>query len=454
LGCPQTRVNNPPAPPDILAIRRFPPGGLLVAWPGRKFLPHKDVHAMERLTSFAGLFVMIGLAWLLSANRRRINWPSVAIALALQVGLALLILRTAPGNAVFAWLGDVFAALLGFVDVGAGFVFGTSGAAGRDTSLLTSFAFGTLPTIIFFSSLMAVLYHLNVMQHVVRAAAVVMRRGLRLSGAESLAVAANVFLGQIEAPLVVRPYLATMTQSELMLVMLAGFATIAGGVMAAYVRMGIDAGHLVTASVISAPAAVLVAKILQPEVDEPQTHGRAAHEEQVATVNLFDAATSGAVVGLRIALQVGAVIIAFLALVAMCEFAFQWTLSQFGADLTLRGVLGYAFAPLAWTMGIPWSDCPIAGELLALRLVTNEFIAYAELGELLQQDAPIGPRAEILLTYALCGFANFGSIGVQLGGIGGAVPARQSDLARLGLRAMLGGMLACFMTACVAGVLL
>jgi CNT family concentrative nucleoside transporter len=413
------------------------------------------MQAMERLVSFAGLVVMIGLAWLLSAERRRINWRVIALALGLQFALALLILRTSPGQAAFAWLGDVFAALLGFVDVGAGFVFGTLVPGGRrDTSLLTSFAFGTLPTIIFFSSLMAILYHLNVMQHVVRAAAVVMRKGLRLSGAESLAVAANIFLGQIEAPLVVRPYLAGMTQSELMLVMLAGFATIAGGVMAAYVRMGIDAGHLVSASVISAPAAVLVAKILQPEIDEPKTMGRAVHEEDAPTVNVFDAATSGAVVGLRIALGIGAVIIAFLALIAMCEFAFEWALSWFGAELTLRGVLGYAFAPLAWVMGIPWADCRAAGELLAVRLVANEFIAYAELGEMIKDDRAISPRAEVLLTYALCGFANFGSIGVQLGGIGAAVPARQSDLARLGLRAMLGGMLACFMTACVAGVLL
>jgi CNT family concentrative nucleoside transporter len=409
---------------------------------------------MERLTSFAGLFVMIGLAWLLSADRRRIDWRVIAIALALQFAVGLVILRTTPGQAVFAWLGDVFAALLGFVDVGAGFVFGTSAPGGRDTSLLTSFAFGTLPTIIFFSALMSILYHLNVMQHVVRAAAVVMRKGLRLSGAESLSVAANIFLGQVEAPLVVRPYLAAMTQSELMLVMLAGFATIAGGVMAAYVRMGIDAGHLVTASVISAPAAVLVAKILQPETEEPKTLGRAVHEEDTPTVNVFDAATTGAVVGLRIALQVGAVIIAFLALIAMCEFAFERLLSWFGSELTLRSVLGYIFAPLAWVIGIPWADCQTAGELLGLRLVTNEFIAYAELGDMIKDNPPISPRAQVLLTYALCGFANFGSIGVQLGGIGGAVPARQSDLARLGLRAMLGGMLACFMTACVAGMLL
>ena len=411
---------------------------------------------MERLISFAGLFVMIGIAWLLSARRRRIDWRIIVTGLALQLALALVILRTSPGRAAFDWLGDLFAALLGFVDSGAGFVFGTATPDGtRDTQLLTSFAFGALPTIIFFSSLMSILYHLNLMQRAVRVAAVVMRRAMRLSGAESLAVAGNIFLGQVVAPLVVRPYLANMTTSELMVVMLTGFATIAGGMMAAYVRMGIDAGHLVAASVISAPAAVVIAKIMQPEVDEPATRGRAATEEKVATVNLFDAATSGALVGLKIALQVAAVIIAFLALIAMAEFLFQWVLSQFGSALTLRDLLGYLFAPMAWMIGIPWADCRTAGELLGLRLVSNEFIAYAELGQMIGQDnSPISARGEILLTYALCGFANFGSIGVQLGGIGAAAPTRASDLARLGLRAMLGGMLACFMTACVAGMLL
>jgi CNT family concentrative nucleoside transporter len=302
---------------------------------------------------------------------------------------------------------------------------------------------------------MSILYHLGLMQLVVRWVAVAMRKGMRLSGAESLSVAANIFLGQVEAPLVVRPYLAGMTRSELMVVMLGGFATIAGGVMAAYVRMGVDAGHLVTASVISAPAAILVAKILEPELDQSATHGQGVAAEQASTVNVIDAAASGALVGLKIALQIGAIIIAFLALIAMCEFAFSWVLSLFGSELTLRTVLGYLFAPLAWTMGIPWSDCRTAGELLGVRLIGNEFIAYAELGELIgQQNSPIAKRTEVLLTYALCGFANFGSIGVQLGGIGAAAPSRQSDLARLGLRAMLGGMLACFMTACVAGVLL
>ncbi len=304
----------------------------------------------------------------------------MAGGLGLQFLLAVVILRTAPGQNVFDWLGALFVGLLRFVDVGAEFVFSLAGPDGtRDTRLLTSFAFGTLSTIIFFSSLMSVLYHLGAMQLVVRAAAAVMRRTLNLSGAESLAVAANVFFGQVEAPLAVRPYLAGMTQSELMAVMLAGFATIAGGVMAAYARMGIDAGHLVTASVISAPAAVVVAKILQPEVDRPPTLGEDAAQVKANTVNLLDAAANGALVGLKLSLQVAAIIIAFLALIAMCEFVFQWALSQFGSELTLRGLLGYVFAPLAWMMGIEAADCRTAGELLGVRMISNEFIAYAEM---------------------------------------------------------------------------
>jgi CNT family concentrative nucleoside transporter len=410
---------------------------------------------MERLVSFAGLFVMMGLAWLMSSRRREIPWRTIAIGLALQFALALVILRTPFGESLFDRLGAMFIGLMEFVDVGAEFVFGMTAADGsRDLRLLSAFAFGTLATIIFFSSLMSILYHLGIMQWVVRLAAVVMRRALNLSGAESLSVAANIFLGQVEAPLVVRPYLATMTRSELMTVMVAGFATIAGGVMAAYVRMGIDAGHLVTASVISAPAAIVISKILQPENEEPLTRGQATAAVEIETVNLIDAAAQGAIVGLNLALQIAAIIIAFLALIAMCEFLFAWSASQFGSDLTLRALLGYAFAPLAWTMGIPWVDCRVAGELLGLRLISNEFIAYAELGPLIGKDSPLTERTQVLLTYALCGFANFGSIGVQIGGIGAAAPSRQTDLARLGLRAMLGGMLACFMTACVAGVLL
>jgi CNT family concentrative nucleoside transporter len=281
-----------------------------------------------------------------------------------------------------------------------------------------------------------------------------MQRALNISGAESLSVAANIFLGQIEAPLVVRPYLSTMTQSELMTIMMAGFATVAGGVLAAYVKMGIDAGHLVTASVIAAPASIVIAKIMQPEVEEPLTRGKMVVEVETGTINAIEAAAVGALDGLKLALQVGAIIIAFLALIAMFKFAFEWPLGLIGLELTLEESLGYLFAPFAWAMGIEWGDCLKAGELLGTRMLSNEFIAYMQLGELMKGEQDLSPRSVVILTYALCGFANFGSIGVQLGGIGAMAPNRQADLARLGLRAMLGGTLAGFMTACIAGMLI
>ena len=358
---------------------------------------------------------------------------------------------------MFSRLGEIFTALLGFVEVGTLFVFGNSGgeaAAVGNARLLSTFAFGVLPIIIFFSSLMAILYHWRLMQRAVRLAALAMQRTLAISGAESLSVAANIFVGQVEAPLVIRPYLTTMTQSELMTVMTAGFATVAGSVLAAYVKMNINAGHLITASLISAPAAIVVAKIMQPEIDEPLTLGRVVADVEPTTVNTIEAAATGALDGLRIALQVGGIIIAFLALIALLKFIVEWSLGLLNVNLTLEELLGYLFSPFALAMGIEPADCLKAGELLGIRMIGNEFISYLTLGQWIEQGNQISPRTETLLTYALCGFANFGSIGVQLGGIGGAAPERQSDLARLGLRAMLGGTLACFMTACVVGVLL
>lgn len=408
---------------------------------------------MERLTSGLGLLAMMALAWLMSSHKRRVQWRTILGGLGLQFLVGVLTLRTAPGKALFSVLGEAFTGLLGFVDEGALFVFGTTGDSASGRLLLTSFAFSVLPTIIFFSSLMSILYHFKIMQRVVQAMALVMRKVMHLSGAESLSVAANVFLGQVEAPLVVRPYLSTMTQSELMTIMLAGFASVAGGVLAAYVQMGIDAGHLITASAISAPASIVIAKIMQPEVEEPLTRGRVVANVETGTLNAIEAAASGAIDGLKLALQVGAIIIAFLAIIAMLKFAVDWTLARTGLNWTLGDVLGVGFSPFAWLIGIERADCIAAGELLGLRMISNEFIAYEGLVEM-QGAGRLSPRTTTLLTYALCGFANFGSIGVQLGGIGAAAPTRQRDLARLGLRAMLGGTLACFMTACVAGILL
>jgi CNT family concentrative nucleoside transporter len=322
--------------------------------------------------------------------------------------------------------------------------------------LLRSFAFSVLPTIVFFSSLMSILYHLGLVQVVVAFFARIMQKALGTSGAESLSAAANIFVGQTEAPLVVRPYVATMTQSELMAVMVGGFATIAGGVMAAYVGMGIDAGHLMTASVISAPAALLIAKVLQPEVEHPTTLGKVEVEIEKTTVNVVEAAAAGASDGMKLALNVAAMLIAFLALIAMADAIVAWCGSWFAQQWSLAKGFGYAFAPLAWIMGIEAKDCRPAGELLGMKMVANEFLAYAQLSAW-QADGSgveLAERSRIILTYALCGFSNFGSIGIQIGGIGGIAPERRADLARLGLRAMLGGTLACFMTACIAGVLI
>jgi CNT family concentrative nucleoside transporter len=276
-----------------------------------------------------------------------------------------------------------------------------------------------------------------------------------------LSTSANIFVGQTEAPLVIKPYVQSMTQSELMAVMVGGFATVAGGVMAAYVGMGISAGHLVTASVISAPAALLIAKIIQPEVEEPKTAGKLkVHTEQVA-VNLIDAAAIGATDGMKLAINVGAMLIAFIALITMIDGILGWAGPRIGHwfgyewHWSLEAMFGYLFAPFAWLMGIENRDCLPAGELLGIRLAGNEFIAYERLGEMLKPESAVhlSDRTKVILTYALCGFANFGSIGIQIGGIGGIAPERRHDLARLGMRAMFGGLLACYMTACVAGIL-
>jgi CNT family concentrative nucleoside transporter len=408
---------------------------------------------MHRLISLFGLLVMIGLAWVLSANRRRISLRIVVGGIGLQFLFAAVTLLSAPGERFFAAVGDVFNGLLGFVDAGASFVFGPSYQE-------FYFAFKVLPTIVFFSSLMSVLYYLGVMQKVVRGVAIVMQRTLGTSGAESLSAAGNIFVGQTEAPLMIRPYIATLTQSELMAVMVGGFATVAGGVMAAFVGMGISAGHLLTASVISAPAALVIAKILQPEVEEPLTRGHVKIPVEPAGANLIHAAANGAADGVKLAINVAAMLVAFLALIAMCDFLLGWVGAWFGFvgndAWTLSGLLGRAFAPLAWTMGIVWEDCAEVGELLGLRVVASEFVAYERLAGWLDPESAvkISARSAAIATYALCGFATFASIGVQLGGIGPLAPERSGDLARLGLRAMIGGNLASFMTACVAGMFL
>jgi len=419
-----------------------------------------------RLISFAGLFFLLFLAWLISTNRRRINFRTVGWGLALQAAFAVLILKTGPGKQVFFVAREVINRLLGFTDAGASFLFGNlyrgdpnivqqlggpgpfqlwDAGASQFVNIGTIFAFHILPTIIFFASLMAVLYHLGVMQRIVEAFAWVMSRFMQTSGAESLSAASNIFVGQTEAPLVVRPYVPSMTMSELMAVMTGGFATIAGGVMAAYVRFGVDAGHLMAASVMSAPAALVIAKIIYPETQEPETMGTVKLTVEKKTSNVIDAAASGAADGLKLALNVGAMLMAFLSLIAMINFGLGFL------GTSLREVLGYLFSPIAFFLGVPWKDILEMGNLLGTKISINEFVAFVELAQVKSQ---ISPRTFTIATYALCGFANFGSIAIQIGGIGGIAPSRRSDLARLGLRAMFGGALASWMTACIAGILI
>lgn len=409
---------------------------------------------MERWIAILGLAVIVGLAWLIGDRNRRVNFRIVAGGLLLQFGLAAFILKTSVGVGIFQGVGDFFAAILSFTDAGTEFVFG-----GEFSHHFI--AFRALPTIIFVSSLMAVLYHLGIIPRVVGGFAWVMRRTLGTSGSETLAASANVFMGQTEAPLLVRPYVGSMTRSELMALMTGGFATIAGSVFAAYVAMGIDAGHLVSASVISAPAALVVAKLMVPETERSVTMGRVEMRVERVHGNAIDAAAGGALDGLRLMLNVAALLIATLALVAMADaglgLAGGWVGGWFGQswEWSLSGIFGYGFAPFAWLMGIPWGESLRAGELLGIKMALNEFIAYATLSEWSQPDSGVvlSERTKTILTYALCGFANFGSIGIQIGGIGGIAPERRVDLAKLGLPAMLGGTFAMMMTACVAGLL-
>lgn len=420
---------------------------------------------MERGISLLGLFVMVLLAWAMSSHKKRVSWRIVGGGLLLQFVLAFLILKTTAGESTFAAIGDFFTGILSFVDEGSAFLFDISPRPEDEErlpaqyTLWRSFAFGILPTIIFFSAVMSVLYHLGVMQLVVKGFAWIMRKTLGTSGAETLSAAANVFVGQTEAPLVIRPYISGMTKSELNVVMVGGFATIAGGVLAAYVGMGIDAGHLLTASVISAPAALLIAKVMQPETETSKTAGVVQMEPSTGSVNVLEAAAEGTASGLSLALNVGAMLIVFVAFVAMGNaflgwvggYVATWCSIAWAKDLSLELLLGYAMAPFAYLMGIPKEECLKAGSILGTRTVVNEFLAYIQLSEI---KSELSLRSNMILTYALCGFANFSSIGIQLGGIGGIAPERRSDLARLGLRAMIGGTLAAFMTACVAGFLL
>jgi concentrative nucleoside transporter, CNT family len=404
-----------------------------------------------------GAAVILLIAVVCSKNRRAINWGTVAWGLSLQVVFAVLVLKTSAGQRVFSTLGDGINKLLGFAGIGAAFVFGPlgnstvwgramTGALGAEgAQYAVIFAFQVLPTIIFIAALFAILYYFGVMQVIVRLFAVVMHRVMGASGAESLNVAASIFMGQTEAPLTIRPYLPEMTESELMTVMTSGMAHISGGIMAAYILFGIEAKHLLTAVIMTAPGTIMMAKMLVPETGVPKTMGTVRLDVERTDVNVIDAAGRGTGEGLQLALNVGAMLISFLALIAMVNAL----LGVVG--LSLQQIFGWVFAPIAWSMGVPWRDAPVIGNLLGTRMALNEFVAYSQLGPL---KATLDPKSFTIATFALCGFANFSSIGIQIGGIGALAPNRRHDLARLGLRAMFAGTLANFMTATIAGFLL
>jgi CNT family concentrative nucleoside transporter len=402
---------------------------------------------MERLISFVGLLVMVAIGYALSSSRKDIKWRTVLSGVALQIVFGLLILKTSVGQSVFAGARDFFNMVLGFTNEGSRFIFG-------DLTDVSKFGFMiftmVLPTIIFMSSLMSILYHIGIMQIVIKFTAKVMVKVMGTSGAESLASAANIFAGQTEAPLVIKPYIGRMTRSELMSLMTGGMATVAGGVLAAYVGMGIDGGHLLAASVMSAPAALVCAKLMIPELEESVTAGTVRIEFPRTTVNLIDAAASGAADGLKLAMNVGGMLLAFIALVAMINAIFSGVGGLFGfPNLSLELISGYLFAPVAFIIGVPWSESVQVGVLLGKKLVINEFVAYLDLQS---QLATLSPRSITIATYALCGFANFSSIAIQVGGIGTIAPERRADLAQLGIRSLIGGTLACLMTACIAGM--
>jgi CNT family concentrative nucleoside transporter len=421
------------------------------------------VSGQPKLQAVCGLLVILGVAYAFSTNRRAIDRRTVAWGLVLQLLFALIVLKTVAGQRTFAVLGEGINRLLSFAGVGASMVFGplgdktiwgrvmqaTLGAEGAAYTVV--FAFQVLPTIIFIAALFAILYYFGVMQLIVRLFAIGMRRFMRASGAESLNVAASIFMGQTEAPLTIRPYLPSMTYSELMTVMTSGMAHISGGIMAAYILFGVEAKHLLTAVIMTAPGTLLMAKMFVPETDTPLTMGTVKLEVEKTDVNVIDAAGRGTGEGLHLALNVGAMLISFLALVALVNALLGALGAGAGVDLSLQRIFGWVFAPVAWSMGVPWQDAPTIGNLLGTRMVLNEFIAYSQLGPLKET---LDPRSFTIATFALCGFANFSSIGIQIGGIGALAPNRRHDLARLGLRAMFAGTLANFITATIAGFLL
>jgi len=416
---------------------------------------------MGRLTGILGILTMLGLAFLFSTNRRAIRGKTVAWGLGLQFTFAVFVLKIEAGRVIFQKAGDAVNRLLSYAFVGSSFVFGDLGKQGSKLGFY--FAFQVLPTVIFIAAFFAVLYHYGIMQFIVKQAAKVMTVVMGASGAESLNVAASIFMGQTEAPLTIRPFLPDMTRSELMTVMTSGMAHVSGGIMAAYIAYGIEAKHLLSAVIMTAPGTILMAKMLVPETEQPKTAGRVVmNEEEVAAEqkeNLLGAVSRGTTDGLHLALNIAAMLISFLALIALTNGILGGIhngLAHIGIGWfpsSLERIFGTIFAPIAWVIGIPWRDCPTIGNLLGTRMALNELVAFSILGQP-QVRAMLDPRSVTIATFALCGFANLSSIGIQIGGIGALAPNKKGELARLGFRAMLAGTMANLISASIAGMLL
>jgi CNT family concentrative nucleoside transporter len=411
---------------------------------------------MGRFTGILGLLAMLGLAYAFSTNRKAIRIKTVAWGLGLQVAFAVFVLRSEVGRQIFQKAGDTVNRLLSYAFAGSEFVFGELGQRGSHLGFYL--AFQVLPVIIFIAAFFSVLYHYGIMQFIIRIAAWVMTRVMGASGAESLNVAASIFMGQTEAPLTIRPFLPDLTRSELMTVMTSGMAHVSGAIMAAYIAFGIEPKHLLSAVIMTAPGTILVAKMLVPETESPRTAGRVVmseEEEQTEkSENLLGAIARGTTDGLHLALNVGAMLISFLALIALANGIMGGIHNTLGVSWfpsSLQQIFGKMFAPVAWVIGIPWRDCPAIGSLLGTRMVLNELVAFSQLGP---QKALLDPRSFTIATFALCGFANLGSIGIQIGGIGALAPNKRGELARLGVRAMLAGTMANLMSASIAGMLL
>ncbi len=409
---------------------------------------------MGRYTGILGLLTMLTLAYVFSTNRRAIRMKTVAWGLGLQFAFAVLVLRIDAGRRVFQKAGDVVSRLLSYSFVGSQFVFGDLGKQGSHLGFY--FAFQVLPAIIFICAFFAVLYHFGVMQFVIKIAAWVMTRVMGASGAESLNIAASIFMGQTEAPVTIRPFLPDLTHSELMTVMTSGMAHVSGGIMAAYIAFGIEPKHLLSAVIMTAPGTLLMAKMLVPETEQPRTAGRVvmpeSEEQTEKQENLLGAIARGTTDGLHMALNIAAMLIAFLALIALADGILggihHWVA---WVPESLETIFGAVFAPIAWVIGVPWRDCGVIGTLLGTRMVLNELVAFSMLGPM---KTALDPRSFTIATFALCGFANLSSIGIQIGGIGALAPNKKSELARLGIRAMLAGTMANLMSASIAGMLL